>query len=59
MEDRQGFEPWVELSSYNPLAGDPNKPLWHLSVVLFWWEGEKSNLSLSLRVYNPSGNTLA
>jgi hypothetical protein len=35
MEDRQGFEPWVELSPYNFLAGSPDKPLWHLSVIVF------------------------
>ena len=35
MEDRQGFEPWVELSPYNSLAGSPDKPLWHLSIIVF------------------------
>ena len=34
LAERQGFEPWVQLSPYNRLATCRLKPLGHLSVVL-------------------------
>jgi hypothetical protein len=33
LEDRQGFEPWGRITTPNFLAGSPDKPLWHLSVL--------------------------
>jgi hypothetical protein len=34
MAERQGFEPWVELSPYNGLAIHRLQPLGHLSVEI-------------------------
>ena len=37
MAESTGFEPVVQISSDNPLAGDQNKPLLQLSKNLWWW----------------------